>query len=187
MSHYRTEIYAATKARIEGARLVASGRFTIERVEPVTCRTAAEAANELPVINIAMPQGSRDRATEAGPLKGDATLEVEVLVTGASTEAVATARDTLVESIENLLLADPLAWSGGRWKVLGVTDAVSQSQDGDVLTGFAKLSLRLEIATVPELVVEEMVELVVVDVQTTEPDDDTTEMTFEAAPSVVEE
>lgn len=187
MSHYRTEIYEATRARIEGASLVASDRFTIERVEPVTCRTAAEAASELPVINVVMPSGNRSRETEAGPLKGEAMLEIEVLVTGESTVEVANVRDALVEDIENALLGDPFAWSGGRWKVLGVNDTVSQSQDGDVLTGFAKLSLRLEIATVPELSTEDMVEIVSVEVQTTEPDDETNEMTFEAAPSVVEE
>lgn len=187
MSHYRTEIYNATKARIESAALVAPGRVSIERVEAVTCRTAAEAAAELPVINLAMTGGNRSRDTEAAPLKGETTLEIECLVTGADTEAVAASRDELCERVENLLLGDPLAWSAGKFKVLGVNDSVSNSQDGDVLTGFAKLSFRLEIATVPTLETEDMVETVAVDVQTTEPDDDSIEMSFVAAPSVEEE
>ena len=187
MSHYRTEIYARTKARLEAAALVAEGRVSVERVEAVTCRTAAEAASELPVINLTMAPGNRSRDTEAAPLKGETTLDLEVLVTGADTEAVAAARDALAERVENLLLGDPLAWSANKWKCLGVNDSVAISGDSDVLVGMAKLSFRLEITTVPTVETEDMLELVNVDVQTTEPDDESIEMSFVAAPPVEEE
>lgn len=187
MSHYRTDIYGRTEARIEASGLFAAGRVSIERIEAVTCRTAAEAASELPVCNLAMAGGNRSRDTEAAPLKGETTLDVEILVTGADTKAVATARDAKCEAVEDLLLGDPLAWSGGKFKVLGVNDSVAISGDGDVLVGMAKLSFRLEIATVPALETEDMVELIAVDVQTTEPDDESIEMSFVAAPSVEEE
>lgn len=186
MSHYRTEIYTATKARLEGADLVAADRISIERAEPVTARTAAEAAAELPIINLAFQSGNRSRTTEAEPLKGTAILDVEIFTTGVSGQAAAAERDQLCEDIENLLLGDTLAWSSNRWKVTAVGDTLSGARDGDVLVSAAKLSFTLEIATVPTFDTEDMVEVVAVDVQTMEPDDETTEMSFTAEPEVEE-
>lgn len=187
MSHYRTEVYDATKLRLESASVVAAERVFVERNEPIAARTAAQAATELPIVNLAFQRGSRSRDTDAAPLKGTAVLDVEVLATGESTEEAAANRDDLVENIEAALFNDPLAWSSNRWKVLSVDETVGQSRDADVLVSACKLSLTLEIATVPEVDTEDMVEGVDVDVQTMEPDDDSTEMSFLAEPDVGEE
>lgn len=186
MSHYRTAIYEATKTRLEAASVVAADRVFVERSEPIAARTAAQAADELPIVNLAFTRGSRSRDTEAAPLKGTATLDIEVLATGESGEEAAAARDALVEEIEAALFNDPLAWSENRWKVLSVDETIGQSRDVDVLVSACKLSLSLEIATVPDVSTEDMVEAIAVDVQTMEPDDDSTEMSFTAEPDVEE-
>ena len=184
MSHYRTEIYTATAARIEAADLVSYNRISIERAEPVTARTAAEAAGELPIINLAFQSGNRSRTTEAEPLKGTAVLDIEVFTTGISGQAAAAERDQLCEDIENLLLGDALAWSSNRWKCTAVGDVISGSRDGDVLISAAKMSLTLEIATVPTFTPDDLVGEIAVDVQTMEPDDATTEISFTVEPEV---
>ena len=111
MSHFRTQIYDATKALlvaecaadVGGRAGILYGLLDADHVyveaHGVTINTYAEAVARLPLVNIVQPNARRERSTQLTEFRGTTTLQVEVLVTGPDGQTAAASRDALCDAI----------------------------------------------------------------------------------------
>ncbi len=182
MAHFRTSIYQGTKAALVAADTAAADRVFVERVEPfVDQRGTLTTSDSLPLINLVLGTSRMERAEQTNRWRGSVPLDVEVFADGASGEEGAETRDALVEEIKTALLASGADWGAGEWSCLDVTEQPSRV-DGPRLISACKLTLTLALeesfATDPT----DTFDGIDVTVQTTDPDDETTEMEFTADP-----
>lgn len=183
MAHFRTSIYETTKAAIVAADTHAGDRVFVERVEPfVDQRGTITASDALPLVNLVVGTSRLERSADGGRWRGPVPLDVEVFADGANGEAGAEQRDDLVEEIKTALLASGSGWGTGSWTCLEVTETPSRV-DGPRLLSACKLTLTLEIEESFAADPEDAFEGIDVDVKTTDPDDDSTEMQFSADPT----
>lgn len=194
MSHFRTTVYDDTKALfVAECAASVNGRPGLlhELLDPlnifvesrgVTINKSSEAAERLPLVNItAGSRASFERQSKTDALKGTASLDLEVMVTGEDEEAAARARDTLCcELVRCLLKSDVLvsdaqqAWSARPWTLLSV-DEKAQAIDGVVLASGAVITLSLALQISHEDLPESDFTGLDITVQTRDPDDTNTE------------
>lgn len=194
MTHYRTTLYADTKAMLQAEcaasvngrpgllhGLIPSTNIYVE-AHGVTINKASEADERLPLINLSVgSRASFERSNKVVPLRGTVTLDLELIVTGEDGEDAATTRDELCEAITRALLySDVLVGDGQEWRArpweLTRMDDTARMVDGVVLMSAVVLSLSLDLEITHEPLPESEFGGLDIAVQTRDPDDDTTEM-----------
>ena len=183
MSHFRTSIYDATKTALVDAETAAEARVFVERLEPfVDQRGQLAAGDNLPMVNLVLGTSRMERASDGGRWRGSVPLDVEVFADGTDGETGAEQRDELVEEIKQALLAVGADWGAGSWTCAEVTETVTRV-DGPRLISACKLTLTLQIEERFTTDPEDTFAGIDVDVQTTDPDDDSVETQFSADPT----
>jgi len=183
VSHFRTVIYDDTKAAIVAANTTLGSRVTIERIEPfVDQRGNLASSDSLPLANLALGTSRMEREGKTGRWRGSIPLDVEIFADGTDGETAAQTRDAVCEEIKTALLSTGASWGSGQWTCAEVTETTTRV-DGPMVLSMAKMTLALAIEESFEATPEEDFDGIDVTVQTTEPDDTTTEFTFSAEPN----
>lgn len=141
MTHWRQEILGAAKAALIAAETSAGERVFVERAETLAFPNAAAADEHLPAIILYLPRATRTFGETPGEGRGDGTLVVEVVATGANGEAAGAARDAVCEEVETVICLDMLLGPAALVERFAtIEDEVTIGKDGAVLLTVAKMS-----------------------------------------------
>ena len=141
MTHWRQEILGATTVRLIAGETAAAERVYQERAETLAFPSVAAAEEGLPAICVYLPRAKRTFAENPSEGRGDGTLQIEVVATGADGAAAGAARDALCDEVEAILSGDragPLQYVE---RIASIEDEATIGRDGVVLLSVAKLSV----------------------------------------------